>query len=132
LKQRLDKDFLGLLDIFVSSDRKTIEAGQKWLEEIDKALKCAHLQIVLCSKESVGRPWVNFEAGAVWLRGIPVIPVCHSGLRVSDLPVPLSLLQGVEANEPEGLRELYEAVAARLKLLAVKFDSIGLFPTCAA
>ena len=74
LKQRLDRDFLGLLDIFVSSDQKTIQAGQKWLEEVDKALRSADLQVVLCSKESVGRPWVNFEAGAVWLRGIPVIP----------------------------------------------------------
>ena len=91
LKQRIERDFLGLVDIFVSSDQKSIQAGSKWLEEVDKALRSADLQIVMCSKESVGRPWVNFEAGAVWLRGIPVIPFCHSGLHLSDLPVPLSM-----------------------------------------
>lgn len=127
LKQRLDKDFLGLLDIFVSSDRKTIEAGKKWLEEVDKALRGADLQIVLCSKESVGRPWVNFEAGAVWLRGIPVIPVCHSGMKPNDLPVPLSMLQGIEGSQPEGLQQLYEAVATKLKLKvpAIDFNAIA-------
>jgi hypothetical protein len=95
LKRRLDADFLGMLEIFVSSDRQTIQAGQKWLDQVDSALKAADVQMVLCSKASVGRPWVNFEAGAAWLRGIPVIPVCHSGLRLVDLPVPLNMLQGV-------------------------------------
>ena len=127
LKQRLDKDFPGLLDIFVSSDRKTIAAGRKWLDEVDKALRGADMQIVLCSKESVGRPWVNFEAGAVWLRGIPVIPVCHSGMRPVDLPVPLSMLQAVECGQPEGLQQLYEAVASRLRLQvpAIDFHTIS-------
>src|SRR5262245_61576268 len=86
LKACLDRDFLGALDIFVSSDRPTIEAGRRWLDEVDKALREADLQIVLCSRESVARPWVNFEAGAVWLRGIPVVPVCHSGLEPESLP----------------------------------------------
>lgn len=89
LKERLRRDFRGLLDIFVSSDQTTIRAGSKWLDEVDKALKGADVQIVLASRESVGRPWVNFEAGAVWLRGIPVIPVCRSGMTPEALPVPL-------------------------------------------
>src|SRR5204862_2624591 len=102
LKTRLDRDFLATLFIFVSTDRSTIEAGRKWLDEVDKALKRADLQIVLCSRASVGRPWVNFEAGAVWLRGIPVIPVCHSGLRAENLPVPLSMLEGLALSDPAG------------------------------
>jgi hypothetical protein len=31
LKLRIGKDFLGLVDIFVSSDQKTIQAGSKWI-----------------------------------------------------------------------------------------------------
>ena len=113
LKQRLAKHFLGLLEIFVSSDRETIQAGSKWLDEVDKALKSADLQIVLCSKESVGRPWVNFEAGAVWLRGIPVIPLCHSGLKPDNLPVPLGLLESIECSQPEGLQKLYDVLTGK-------------------
>ena len=114
LKQRLQRDFLGLLEIFVSSDQSTIGAGAKWLDEVDKALRRADLQIVLASKESVERPWVNFEAGAVWLRGIPVIPACHSGLLPHNLPVPLSMLQSISYSDAAGLRKLYDAIAARL------------------
>lgn len=114
LKAQLARDFLGALDIFVSSDRLTIEAGRRWLDELDKALKTADVQILLCSRESVGRPWVNFEAGAVWLRGVPVVPVCHSGLKDIDLPVPLNMLQSIALTNPTGLAKLYDAVAGTL------------------
>jgi len=127
LKQRLDGDFLGMLEIFVSSDRETIRAGQKWLDEVDRALRAADAELILCSRESVGRPWVNFEAGAAWLRRIPVIPVCHSGLALTELPVPLNLLQGVECASAEGLQKLYDALAAVLgvKTPAVDFQALA-------
>jgi TIR domain len=122
LKAHIDRDFLGTLDIFVSSDRSTIAAGRKWLDEVDKALKQADLQIVLCSRDSVGRPWVNFEAGAVWLRGIPVVPVCHSGLDPAALPVPLSMLEGVSLTSAKGLEKLYDSVAGALGLRTPSID----------
>jgi hypothetical protein len=127
LKQRLDNDFLGMLDIFVSSDRETIRAGEKWLDEVDRALRAADAQLVLCSRESVGRPWVNFEAGAAWLRHIPVVPVCHSGLSLVDLPVPLNMLQGVECASAAGLQKLYDTMAALLgvKTPAVDFQAMA-------
>lgn len=114
LKERLSSHFIGMLDIFVSSDRSSIQAGAKWLDEVEKALTAADAEIVLCSRESVGRPWIQFEAGAAWLRHIPVIPVCHSGLALAELPVPLSMLQGVECSRPEGLQKLYDTVAGLL------------------
>jgi len=126
LKARMDRDFLGSLDIFVSSDRATIAAGRKWLDEVDKALKRADLQIVLCSQASVGRPWVNFEAGAVWLRGIPVVPVCHSGLVPAALPVPMSMLEGVLLTDHKGLEKLYDSVAAALGLRTPAIDFAAL------
>lgn len=114
IKQQLDKNFLGLFDIFVSSDLESIKAGEKWLELLEAELKNAELLIVLCSPSSVGRPWVNFEAGAVWLRGIHVIPVCHSGLRACELPIPLSMLEAVEAGQGKGQQKLYAAIAELL------------------
>ena len=122
----MDRDFLGSLDIFVSSDRSTIAAGEKWLEEVDKALKRADLQIVLCSRDSVGRPWVNFEAGAVWLRGIPVVPVCHSGLTPEALPVPLSMLEGVSLTDLKGLQKVYDCVAGAVGLDTPSIDFAAL------
>ena len=126
LKARLHRDFLGMLDIFVSSDGETIRAGAKWLEAVDAALERADIQLVLCSTESVGRPWVNFEAGAAWIRGIPVVPVCHSCMTADRLPSPLNMLQSVDCR-PEGMKTLYRAIAAVLDvdLPAVDFDEIA-------
>jgi hypothetical protein len=122
LKAQLDRDFLGGLDIFVSSDRSTIGAGRRWLDDVQKALKEADLQIVLCSTASVAKPWVNFEAGAVWLRDVPVVPVCHSGLQPQGLPVPLSMLEGIELSNPEGLAKLYDSVGTALGLRTPNVD----------
>ena len=36
LKTALNRDFLGLLDVFVSSDTDSIAAGEEWLRSIDK------------------------------------------------------------------------------------------------
>jgi hypothetical protein len=133
LKQHLVRAFRGLLDIFVSSDRATIRAGKKWLDEIEKSLKSADAEVVLCSRESVGRPWINFEAGAAWLRDIPVIPACHSGIAPHELPVPFSMLEGVELSKVDGLQKLYDSIAAVLgaptptldfKALAAEFGDL--------
>jgi hypothetical protein len=122
LKQHISRDFLGLLDIFVSSDGTTIRAGSDWFHEVSTALSQAKIEIVLCSHDSVRRPWVNFEAGAGWIRGIRVIPVCHLGLKPSDLPMPLSALESIDATKAGGLRKLYEAIAHELEMQAPAAD----------
>ena len=106
IKTQVQKDFLGLLDVFVSSDSISIAVGSKWLNEIrTEALQAAQVELILCSHDSVRRPWVNFEAGAGWVKGIPVVPVCHTGLRPVDLPIPLNMLQSIEASDKAGWGE---------------------------
>jgi hypothetical protein len=53
LKEHLLDDFIGVVDVFVSSDDRSIEAGSRWLDEVDNALKTAKAELVLCSKESI-------------------------------------------------------------------------------
>lgn len=115
LKGALSRDFLGLLDVFVSSDTESIAAGEEWLSSIENALRDCSIFVTLCSPESIRRPWINFETGAAWMREIPVIPVCHSGLLPHDLPMPLSLKQGIALDDGEGLRRLYARVAKVLE-----------------
>lgn len=122
LKRHLANDFLDFFDIFVSSDGRSIKPGDNWLDKIGKALKETQIEIILCSKESVSRPWVNFEAGAGWIRGIEVIPVCHSGFEPDKLPVPLNMLQAVKANQSTSLQTLYVKIAERYKMTAPKAD----------
>ena len=114
LKSQFLSDFLGMIDVFVSSDNTSITVGNKWLNDIDAALKTAQIELVLCSEESVKRPWINFEAGAGWVKGIPVVPVCHTGMRPVSLPIPLNMLQAIEANDENGLRKVYTLLAKAL------------------
>jgi hypothetical protein len=103
-KDLIESSFLGMIDLFVSSDHSSVQLGQKWLDNITEALGSCVVEIVICSSKSVVRPWINFEAGAGWIRNIPVIPLCHSGMKPSSLPLPLNLLQAATATEVSSLK----------------------------
>lgn len=120
LKDHILNDFIGLVDVFVSSE--SIPAGNKWLEAIDEALKAAKVEIVLCSEVSVKSPWINFEVTAGWVKRIPVIPVCHTGMRPDDLPIPLKMFQAIEAKDRDGLRKVYDLLARELGSITPNAD----------
>lgn len=76
-------------DVFLSSDRWAIYAGEQWLDRIISELRQAKVVVSLLSPAlspaSVARPWVNFEAGAAWIReGTALIPVCFGGMIKGD------------------------------------------------
>ena len=110
-KDLIESSFLGMIQVFVSSDEDSIHMGQRWLDQISNALKSCVIEIVLCSPKSIHRPWINFEAGAGWVRDIPVIPLCHSGIEPSKLPMPLNLLQAAKASEISSLKLVFPVLA---------------------
>jgi TIR domain len=114
LKAAIGRDFLGMVDVFASSDSESIAAGEDWLTSIDKALHRATILLTLCSRESKYRPWIHFEAGAAWALSRPIIPLCHAGLTPNDLPMPLSTRQGILLGSAEGLQRLYSRLASEL------------------
>jgi hypothetical protein len=73
-------------EVFLSSDKSQIYAGDLWLQKIKEALSAAELVILMLSQRSVARPWVNFEAGAARLADKKVIPVCYGNLSKDALP----------------------------------------------
>jgi HEAT repeat protein len=107
LQARIRRDFLKAIEVFVSSDGVSIEAGSDWLQSLHSALDRAKCVLVLCSPQSVTRPWVNFEVGAAWLKGLPIMPLCHGGLEPVQLRPPFSLLQGGSLAKSETLHSLY-------------------------
>lgn len=115
-KKLVEKPFLGMLKVFVSSDENSISMGKKWLDNITTALNSCVVEIILCSPQSVQRPWINFEAGAGWIRCIPVIPLCHSGMELSELPTPLNALQGGKLSETDTLKQIFSVLAKELEM----------------
>lgn len=106
LEQVLRKALLGALEIFNSSNRRSISAGDPWRDRIIETLKRSATVLVLASPDSVSSPWVNFEAGGAWVAGTRLIPSCIKGMKPESLPAPLGHLQAVSLDSPEGLRLL--------------------------
>jgi len=121
-KELIESSFLGMFDVFVSSDEHSIALGQKWLDKISNSLHECVIEIILCSPKSILRPWINFEAGAGWIRNIPVIPLCHSGLELRDLPMPLNLLQAAKISEIPSLKSIFPALAQALNAKTPNID----------
>jgi hypothetical protein len=116
LKQIVEADFAGQVSLFASSDIASIRGGENWLDAIRQGITKSAVVLVLCSHASVQRPWVQFEIGAAWMLGKTIVPICHSGLELHDVPMPLSALEGVELGTQQGLQKLYRSVADALKL----------------
>ena len=65
VKQALENEFSGFVDVFVSSDGTSIPAGANFLKRIEDGLVSCIGAIYLISPNSVKRNWINFELGAV-------------------------------------------------------------------
>lgn len=124
VKEMIEESFLGIVDVFVSSDFNSVKLGQKWLDSITDSLKSCIIELVICSPQSVQKPWINFEAGAGWVRGIPVVPLCHSGIKPEQLPLPLNLLQAASINNISSVKLLLPLIAESLesKTPKINFD----------
>jgi hypothetical protein len=111
LKEYL-RESLGFgLDVFVSSDYESISGGELWFPTIVNALKSSLVEVVLLSPTSVGRRWINFEAGIGIGSGIPVIPVVVHGLGKGEVGHPLSSLQVRSVEDEPNVRALLKDVA---------------------
>jgi hypothetical protein len=104
---------------FFSSDKGTIFAGDDWMQRIMEELKDCKVLVSMLSPQSISRQWINFEAGAAWMRA-KVIPVCFGGLKVDNLPKPYSSLQAVDLETYDGSYYLVSSIANHLGLLQPK------------
>ena len=127
IKKNIKELLLSSVDVFVSSDDQSITLGNKWLETVSNNLEKCILIIVLCSQESIKKPWINFECGAGWSRKIPIIPICHSNITVANLPIPLNLLQGFDIQKQGKLTELISRIAKEINIdTSKKVDELSI------
>lgn len=110
----LKEIFANSIGLFQSSDQTVIYAGEDWMARIFNELKGAKILISMLSPQSVTRPWINFEAGAAWMRDVKVIPVCFGGMTLELLPKPYSSLQGIEIETRDGAYYLVSSICHHL------------------
>lgn len=125
LKTTLEKAFLGMVDVFVSSDGKSIPKGKNFMDTIKTAIEQSVYGLVLLSPDSVARPWVNIEFGAFWALGKPITPLLHGELSFKQLEPPYNSMNGTPATDLKGMNELVGNIADALSLNQPEVDWTG-------
>lgn len=127
IEERLNQDFLGIINLFYSNDITSVPVGTQWDEELVKGLQSAKVMLALCSRQSVSQPWINFEVGGAATRGIDIIPLCHSGIEPEQLPAAMTLRQGVTLTDAKSLERWYTRLSALIgcRVPSIDFEALA-------
>jgi hypothetical protein len=115
LKVYLKQRFGEHLAVFVSSDYDSIRMGEEWYRAVVEGLLSAKAMIVLLSKDSVERPWINFEAGIGVGKQGQVIPLAIRNFPPGSVPLPLSHYHVRQLSQPLALHSLVTTLAEVLE-----------------
>jgi hypothetical protein len=115
VKRIVEHDLRPQVSVFMTADQSQLLAGDDWLQRIRQEITKASIVILMLSKRSIATPWVNFEAGAAWIMGKRVIPVCFGNQLKASLPHPYSQWQAVQL--PQDEHYLVSTVAGALGIV---------------
>jgi len=114
LKKWIESAFPDPCQVLTSTDPEGIPSAAQALEENERAWEETKALILLCSPNSLRKPWISFEAGCAWLRKILILPVCHSGLTAGQLPPPLAIFPGFDLDQTDFGQKLFMTLAKEL------------------
>ncbi|GAA0947124.1 toll/interleukin-1 receptor domain-containing protein [Virgisporangium aurantiacum] len=123
VKTLLDDVFDNEVAVAYSSDQSVgggIAAGANWLQWIVDEVRRCDIAIVMLTPESLNRPWLMWEIGAV--SGValgmetqrPIVPLLFR-VSVEVVPGPLHPLQAVQGEAEAGMRRMVETVWDRIQ-----------------
>ena len=100
----------------MASDGASIPFGRNWLKEIENALSQCKLMFVWMTPACLASDWIPFETGFAYSRGIRVVPIGFQGVRLDDLPAPISMLQGFDIANSKGLNNVIAIINEEFSL----------------
>ncbi len=100
----------------MASDGASIPFGRNWLKEIENALSQCKLMFVWMTPASLASDWIPFETGFAYSRGIRVVPIGFQGVRLDDLPAPISILQGFDIANSKSLNNIIAIINEEFSL----------------
>lgn len=106
LREALRTKTSDTLQLFLSSDGQSIPFGRNWVSTVETALNASTLMFSFVSPQSIGSAWLHFEAGFAYAKGARVVPVAVMGTDMNHLHPPLSLLQGFNCHNRDGLNNI--------------------------
>jgi TIR domain len=129
LKVYLHRCFGPDLKVFVSSDYVSIPTGEEWHRAILSGIRGASLFVVLLSRESVEKRWINFESGFAWGAGVKMLPLTVRGFAPGEVGFPLSQLQMRTLVDDLALESVVHAVADATGVTLLSVDNPSRFVT---
>lgn len=96
--------------------------GADFDPSIREALSRAVYGLCLFTPESLKRPWINIEFGALWYAGKLAVPMCFGGQEVGRLPPPYGSKNGLNATDVKALNKLIANIAGAVGLIAPTVD----------
>lgn len=124
LKRQLQQVLGEDVPVFVSSDYESIRSGEEWYQRIVNSITTSKVVIVLISRESVARPWINFEAGVGIGSTGKVFPIAIRGFSIGDLRPPLQALHARDIHDPSSLVAIIRDVGESIQRTPSQFDSV--------
>jgi hypothetical protein len=117
------------LEPYVSSE--DIDKGARWSAEMAQELEKSRYGIICVTKENVGRPWINFEAGALSrsIEKSTVLPFSSAvspflfDLKSSDLEGPLTQFQYV-VNERADIFKLISSINGKVDVNQLQAEKV--------
>lgn len=116
-KDWLEERTAGYWKVFVSSDKRSVALGDNWFLRITASLESNSVLIVLCSPASLKSLWLGYEAGYAAAKGVPIIPICHSGLTFDKLPDFIKKHTGSNIDDEELEIHVFDALHGAAPLL---------------
>ncbi len=110
VKDWLTEKFAGSIDVFVSSDPKSLRGGDDWWDKLREKLRNADFILILLTQRSANKRWVYFECGGGYFLEKTVIPICLGHITKANLPLPISQLQAYELEDSEDAKALFEQI----------------------
>jgi len=89
----------------------SLSPGAMWSEEIRMALQATRTAVLLLTPESVNRPWVMAEAGALWVMKKPFVPATMY-VELKKLPEFITERQCIDIRTMDGRFACVSAVKA--------------------
>ena len=120
LQDAINRIFEDRVNTFVSSDDAiSLPIGEDFIHNIESAIQECKIALILLSKRSESRKWINLEAGALWMRKLcdpsfPVVPVCHSNYHIDDLELPLKTWQAISIHNPRDLEHIVRSISQKV------------------
>ena len=100
-------------------DAAELLPGERWQQQIQKALRESRTLVVVLSPNSVGSPWTFFELGAAVADHKRIIPVLTQEMDIRNIPTLLTQFQFLKEPSP---KEAGKLVAQTVTQTVVKHN----------